>query len=425
MAPLLDTLREHAERAPDAVALIAPDGTPTTYESLVGQIEGLAHVLRGCGVGPTDRVAVAVPNGRDLAITNLAVISAAACAPFAVEQPAAEFERQLGRIGARALIVAPGHGAAAREAATTLDVPVLELRSDGPDERSPERTLTIDSATREPSRAPSGGRHTSEAALLLFTSGTTSAPKLVPITEEALVLSARNVATTLELDPRDRGLNVMPLFHIHGLVAALLAPLVSGGSVVCTRGFAAPELPEWFDRLSPSWYTAVPTIHRAMLDAARAYAGSGQPLRPSFRVIRSSSAALPRRLLDQLEATFDVPVIEAYGMTEAAHQMTSNPLHNTRKPGSVGCAAGPEVVVLDDLGEQLPAGAVGEIAIRGSTVTAGYLDDPEVNAAAFTNGWFRTGDQGRFDPDGFLTITGRLKEIINRGGEKVTPPRGR
>ena len=260
------------------------------------------------------------------------------------------------------------------------------------------------------------------AALLLSTSGTTSTPKLVPLTEESLLRSAANVATTLELGPSDCSLNVMPLFHIHGIVAGLLASLSAGGSVVCTPGFIAADVLGWVEDLQPTWYTAVPTIHQALLDVARRPGDRSKRLWPTLRFIRSSSAALPVRLMEELEQVFSVPVIEAYGMTEAAHQMTSNPLPpGVRKPGTVGRAAGPEVAVLDDDSRVVSPGTEGHIAIRGATVIAGYLDNPVANANDYVDGWFRTGDRGRLDDDGYLTITGRTKEIINRGGEKVAP----
>ena len=257
-----------------------------------------------------------------------------------------------------------------------------------------------------------------DVALVLHTSGTTSRPKMVPLTHGNLAASARHVGRALALGPGDRCLNVMPLFHIHGLVAATLASLAADASVVCTPGFAAADFLGWLDRLRPTWYTAVPTMHQAVLAATR-----GEPRATTLRLIRSSSAPLPRRTMAELERVFGVPVIEAYGMTEAAHQMTSNPLPpRPRKPGSVGVAAGPEVAVADDAGALLPAGATGEVVIRGPNVTPGYAANPAANAAAFTpDGWFRTGDQGALDADGYLFLSGRLKELINRGGEKVSP----
>ena len=259
-----------------------------------------------------------------------------------------------------------------------------------------------------------------DVALVLHTSGTTSRPKLVPLTHANLCASARHIQETLRLQGKDRCLNVMPLFHIHGLMGALLASCAAGGSVVCTSGFDASQFFAWLEALQPTWYTAVPTIHQAVL----ALAGRNREVigRCPLRFIRSSSSALPPAVMRDLEAALGAAVIESYGMTEASHQMCSNPLPpGERKAGSVGLAAGPEVAVMDPAGNLLSARRVGEVVIRGKNVTAGYESNPAANEAAFTHGWFRTGDQGYFDEDGYLFLTGRLKEIINRGGEKIAP----
>jgi acyl-CoA synthetase (AMP-forming)/AMP-acid ligase II len=211
----------------------------------------------------------------------------------------------------------------------------------------------------------------------------------------------------------------MPLFHIHGLIAAVLSSLAAGGAVICTPGFDALRFFRWMDEERPTWFTAVPTMHQAIL--ARAERNREIIARVPLRFIRSSSASLPGPVMEQLEKTFGCPLVESYGMTEAAHQMASNPLAGPRKPGKVGRAAGPEVAIMGDDGTLLPQGAIGEVVIRGPNVTKGYEANPDANAKAFTNGWFRTGDQGMFDEDGFLQLTGRLKELINRGGEKVSP----
>jgi len=255
---------------------------------------------------------------------------------------------------------------------------------------------------------------------VLHTSGTTSRPKIVPLTQRNVCASAANIAASLELGCADRGLNVMPLFHIHGLVAAVLASLSAGASVTCTGGFNALQFFAQLAESHATWYTAVPTMHRAILDRAARNAAVIRAAK--LRLIRSSSASLPPQVMAEIEATFGVPVIEAYGMTEAAHQMAANPLPpRARKPGTVGLPAGPEIAIMDAAGGLLPRGAMGEVVIRGVNVTPGYQGNPEANAAAFTNGWFRTGDQGVLDADGYLRITGRLKEIINRGGEKISP----
>jgi len=218
-------------------------------------------------------------------------------------------------------------------------------------------------------------------------------------------------------------MNIMPLFHIHGLIAAVLSSLGAGASVHCAPGFNALRVYGWLDEIEPSWYTAVPTMHQAILSRASRNADSVARARKNLRLVRSSSSSLPPQVMKELEETFDVPVVEAYGMTEAAHQMACNPLPPAvRKPGSVGIAAGPEVAIMDESDSTLlEIGQTGEIVIRGPNVTPGYENNPDANASAFTDGWFRTGDQGVMDDEGYISITGRLKEIINRGGEKISP----
>jgi len=256
--------------------------------------------------------------------------------------------------------------------------------------------------------------------MVLHTSGTTSRPKIVPLSQRNLCASARNIRQSLQFQPSDCGLNIMPLFHIHGLIAGVLAPLSAGSQVFCTPGFNALKFFAWMDEAAPSWYTAVPTMHQAILSRAgkNAEVIAHHPL----RFMRSSSSSMPPQVIAELEQVFGAPLIEAYGMTEATHQMCCNPLPPaTRKPGTVGVAAGPEVAIMNAGGQILPNGETGEIVIRGANVTAGYQSNPGANAEAFSHGWFRTGDQGVMDAEGYVSITGRLKEIINRGGEKISP----
>jgi non-ribosomal peptide synthetase component E (peptide arylation enzyme)/thioesterase domain-containing protein len=271
-------------------------------------------------------------------------------------------------------------------------------------------------ARDEADDAWAGGR---DVALMLSTSGTSAQPKLVPLRGSNLLASARNIARTLSLRPDDCCLNVMPLFHIHGLMAAVLATLQAGARVVCTDGSYGVRFFAWLEEFEPTWYSAVPTMHQAVLRQARDHAFAAR--RSSLRLIRSSSASLAPRLLHDLEDVFGVPVIEAYGMTEASHQVASNPLPpKVRKPGSVGLPAGPEIAIVDDRGHPLPFGMTGEVVIRGETVMSGYASGTTTEAA-FLDGWFRTGDLGRFEEDGYLHLSGRLKELINRGGEKISP----
>ncbi len=322
----------------------------------------------------------------------------------------------LSDLHAKALIIQYNSkvGSPARAAAQACRIPVIEL-SPVSEAEAGIFTLTGDAPS---STAHSGFSQPDDIALVLHTSGTTSRPKLVPLGQTNICVSAHNIAATLDLVEGDRCLNVMPLFHVHGLIGALLSSLAAGACVVCPPSFAVPTFFECLEVFQPTWYTAVPTIHQAILAAPK----RERVARPRLRFIRSSSSALPPQLMAELERTFNAPVIESYGMTEASHQMTSNPLPpGKRKPGSVGVAAGPEVAIMDEAGKMLPAGTLGEIVIRGANVTPGYASNDAANAAAFAQGWFHTGDQGFLDSEGYLFISGRLKEIINRGGEKISP----
>ncbi len=401
-----------ASLRPDAPAILAPGRPPLCYGDLISLMERVARGLRAAGIGPQDRVGVVLPNGPEMASAFLAVSAAAACAPLNPQYRREDFEFYLRDLRARAVLVSSESPAAASEAARALGVRIL-----------PIRTLDCAGAFEIEGAGAAGGFEwpdSNHIALLLHTSGTTSRPKLVPLSAANLAASARNIAASLSLAPSDVCLNIMPLFHIHGLAASLLATLISGGSVVCTGGTYARDFFDWLRDFQPTWYTAVPTMHQAIL--ARAIERRSLVRDSRLRFIRSCSAPLARTLLEELEQSFETPVIEAYGMTEAAHQIASNPLPpGRRKPGSVGLPAGSEVRILSADGELPAPGQSGEVIIRGTNVTSGYEANAEVNQAAFWNGWFRTGDQGWMDEEGYLYLTGRLKEIINRGGEKIAP----
>lgn len=401
---------------PDVVALLAPGRFPLSYRKLRAQIDLTIHQINGFGLGRGDRIALVLPNGPEMAVAFLAIAAGATAAPLNPAYRAHEFEFYLTDLGARALMVAAGSDSPARAVAQTLGIPVLELRP------HLDREAGLFTVAGDVSGDPlnPGFAQPHDVALVLHTSGTTARPKLVPLTQTNLCASAGHIQRTLCLQSEDRCLNVMPLFHIHGLVGALLASLAAGGSVVCTSDFDVTNFFMWFDKFHPTWYSAVPTIHQGVL--ASAVHNREVVARCPLRFIRSSSSALPPTVMRDLELAFGVPVLESYGMTEAAHQMCSNPLPpRVRKPGSVGLAAGPEVAVMDGEGKPLPPGMVGEVVIRGRNVMASYENNAAANEAAFLNGWFRTGDQGRMDQDGYLYLTGRIKEIINRGGEKIAP----
>jgi len=375
------------------------------------------------GVGRGDRAALVCRNGPEAASAFLSIASHCACAPLNPAYQAPEFEFCLADLRPRAVVVESGLDTPVRAVAAALGIAVLEL---APQVSQPAGVFELAGAetpacgTAPAGLLPPGPGDDNRVALLLHTSGTTSRPKLVPLTHANLSASARNIAESLALTERDRCLNVMPLFHIHGLAAAVLASLQAGGSVVCAPGFVAPLFFGWIEEFRPSWYTAVPTVHQSVI--ARAAQHRDVIEQCPLRFIRSCSSALAPSLMRELETLFRVPVIEAYGMTEAAHQMASNPLPpRPRKPGSVGVDAGPEVAVMDEAGSLQPPRKTGEVVIRGVNVTPGYADNPEANERSFANGWFRTGDQGYLDDEGYLFLTGRLKEIINRGGEKIAP----
>jgi len=408
-------LEQNASHFGARAALLSDGDEPLSHQQLRNQVAVTVTALNPLGVGRGDRVAIVLPQGPDLAVTFLAVAAGATAAPLNPAYVEKEFLFYLEDLQARALILPQGSDSPARAAANSLGVPVIELI---PGENGVGRFHL--SGVSRPLATAAGFAEADDVALVVHTSGTTSRPKMVPLTHANLLASARHIGATLQLQPTDRCLNVMPLFHIHGLVACVLASLGAGGSTVCTRAFGAERFPGWLEQWKPSWYSAVPTMHQAIL--AQGQAPPIQPVRSSLRFIRSSSAALPPPVMTGLEETFGVPVIESYGMTEAAHQIASNPLTpRARKPGSVGLATGLKVAILDEAGETLASGRTGEVAIRGPNVTCGYANNAEANATAFFRGWFRTGDQGHLDGEGYLFITGRLKELINRGGEKIAP----
>ncbi len=412
-----EVLTNHALARPDANAIIGDNSLYITYSRLSEQVQSLGHRLSSRGIQANNRVAVILPNGPVMAVAFLAVSSFAACAPLNPNYTVDEFEFYLSDLEADAVIVAGDVvDSAVRQAADRLVVPLFEIVTS-----SREGQIVIE-LRHDGSEIPAVAQAAAceDIAILLHTSGTTSRPKLVPLTQGNICASARNIIRALELSENDRCLNVMPLFHIHGLIGALLSTIVSGGSIVCTSGFDRDQFFFWLDAFKPTWYSAVPTIHQAIAGQCDETDSRGD--KHSLRFIRSSSSALPPNLFRQLEALFGIPVIESYGMTEASHQMASNPLPpKQRRPGSVGLPAGPEIGIMDAEDQLLSAGEIGEVVIKGHNVTSGYENNPEANRHAFSNGWFRTGDQGYLDTDGYLFLSGRLKEVINRGGEKISP----
>jgi acyl-CoA synthetase (AMP-forming)/AMP-acid ligase II len=401
---LLDVL--HAAPG-DRVAVVEPDGDDgvLTYDALRQRAVDMAGALAASGIGPGDRVAIALPNGLPAVVVTLAAAVTGTAAPL---NPAYRYEEvcfYLQDTGAK-LVVLPEDGAEdARRAASDCDVPVFTA----------EALATAGPTPRGPAREPAP----EDVALVLHTSGSTGRPKRVPLRHGNLAVSVGNVVETYQLAPEDVSLCVMPLFHVHGLVASALATFASGGTVVVPPAFSAFSFWRLVRAHGVTWYSAVPTIHQLLLARLGAERPDGAE---QLRFIRSCSAALPPEVMVQLESRLGVPVLEAYGMTEAAHQMASNPLPpGERKPGTVGPGTGVRIGILGPEGTELPAGEPGEVVIAGPNVIDGYEDNPAANADSFTAGWFRTGDQGVVDTDGYLRLTGRIKELINRGGEKIAP----
>jgi acyl-CoA synthetase (AMP-forming)/AMP-acid ligase II len=404
----MDTLLDVIEVAPGAAtALILPDSDArVSYDSLRRQVTDVAGALAAAGIGPGDRVAMALPNGLATIVGFLAASIAGTAAPLNPAYRYEEFVFYLEDTNAKVLILPPDGADEARRAAQDRGVPVLVA------ETNREGEVRI--------AGPSGqarGPDPEDIALVLHTSGSTGRPKRVPLRHRNLAVSVRNIARTYGLGDRDVSLCVMPLFHVHGLMASTLATFYTGGTVVVPPKFNALSFARIVRDYGVTWYSAVPTIHQLVVGRRAGAEGF-----PTLRFVRSCSASLSPDLMQKMEDHFGVPVLEAYGMTEASHQMASNPLPpSARKPGSVGPGTGVEISIRDEGGNSLPSGTPGEVCIKGPNVIREYENNPEATAKSFFGDWFRTGDQGYLDAEGYLVLTGRLKELINRGGEKIAP----
>lgn len=418
---MTSTLKELiAAHEPHHPAIGAPGKDWLTYGALRKLGDDVATQLHSFGIGRGDRVAIVLANGPAMATAFATIAQAAVTAPLNPAYREEEYTFYLDDLKAKAIVLADGYDGPALAAAKTCGLTIVRLV------QSDTGAAGAFSLRCDDTPAPAQDTQPATAddqALILHTSGTTSRPKIVPLLHSNLAASAINIKEALALTADDRCLNVMPLFHIHGLIAAVSASLAAGGSIWCAPGFDALRFFTWMQDARPTWYTAVPTMHQAIL--ARAPRNSDVIASVPLRFLRSSSASLPAQVMTALQDTFGAPVIEAYGMTEATHQMASNPLPPAaQKPGSVGIAAGPMVRIAHEIENHLIAGT-GEVVISGPNVTPGYESNPDANEKNFftENGqrWFRTGDQGAFDDEGYLYLTGRLKEIINRGGEKISP----
>jgi len=413
----LPRLLEHqAKRIPAAPAILAPGRAPLTYGGLYQHIDKMGRTLRVMGIGRHDRIAVVLPNGPEMAVAILAVAANASCAPMNPTYQAEELQRYFADLRPRALITQAGIDSPARRVALSRGVRIIEL-SIASDAAAGLFTLTGEQVGAPFHELVSPG----DVAVLLLTSGTTARPKIVPQTHANICASAYSSVAAFALRETDRCINMLPLFHGHGLHNTVMASLAAGASVVCTPGCDVNSFFAWLTAFQPTWYSAVPTIHQAILGQARHSRERVACCR--LRFVRSGSAPLPPRVLTELESTFKAPVIEYYAMTETTSTpIACNPLPPAqRKAGSAGIPVSLDVAIMDEGGTFLTGGQTGQVVVRGASVMAGYDGDPMATEAAFSGNWLKTGDLGFFDDDGYLFLAGRIREIINRGGEKVAP----
>ena len=419
----LNELFEHyARHSPDAPAILAPGRSALSYGALDQQISYVGGALRAMGLGRHDRVAVVLPNGPELAVAVLGVAASTTCLPTNPAYGAEELDRYFADLRPRVLITQVD--SAARRVALSRGVRIVELTTTG-DMQAGLFTLSDEQGTLASDHRSAPSQETavvpSDVALLMTTSGTTSRPKIVPLTHVNICTAACSWGAALALTETDRCLNVMPLFHGHGLIGTVLASLAAGASVICTPGCDIDSFFGWLTEFRPTWYSAVPTMHQAILAEARRHRERSAD--HGLRFLRSGSAPLPPHLIAELEKTFATCVIEFCGITEsAASPVACNPLPpRLRKVGSIGVPVELDVAIMDEGGALLPSGQTGQVVVRGASVMSGYDADSIATKAAFAGDWFKTGDLGFFDDDGYLFLAGRIKEIINRGGQKIAP----
>ncbi|HKE15003.1 MAG TPA: non-ribosomal peptide synthetase, partial [Kofleriaceae bacterium] len=391
-----------------------------TWRQLASLLAAAAADWRRLGIGPGDIVVTSLSTVVPATpAVFLAVAAASACIPLNSDYRVRECVEHMKGDRTRALVVFGAEETDAVEAARSLGLVVIRL---SPGAIMSGRWVAQTDGDAPPAAEAQGAAPApgpDDVALVLHTSGTTARPKVVPLTQGNLVASARQIAAWLKLAPGDRCLNLMPLFHIHGLVGALLSSVTAGATLVTTPALEPAAFGRWLVDSEATWYTAVPTMHQVIVAALR---GTDLPRPIRLRFVRSSSSPMPPPVAAELEALFGVPVLQAYGMTEASHQIACNPLPPGRtRAGSVGLPTGTEIRIVGEGGRVLARGQRGEVCIAGRGLFGGYADNPEANRASFLDGFFRTGDEGYLDEDGYLFLTGRLKEMINRGGEKIAP----
>ncbi len=410
-----DVVRRHAAASPDAPAVVAEGRPPLSYGALAALMDRFQRVFNGMGFGRQDRIAIVHPSNSAMTTVVMGIWSCATAAPINPDFTVGEFTIQMRDLGVKAVVVAADADTPARAAADHLGLPVIEIES--PDDQA-AGFVDIRPGPAGTCTHP-GAAQPNDLALVLTTSGTTSRSKIVPVRHRQLSAMSDYSARLFELTAEDRCLNLMPLFHGHGLYSSLAGTLYSGGSLINLPDFSSDAFFRMLVSLRPTWYSGSYTFHHTICAQAANYKAEIE--QAVLRFARTASGHLDSEIADELEAVLGVPVIQTYSMTETGRITGSPQPPRMRKRGTVGISAGGDVAVVGPDGAMLPAGQRGEVVTRGIHVFEGYENDPEANADAFVDGWFRTGDEGVFDEDGYLTLTGRIKEFINRGGEKIAP----
>jgi acyl-CoA synthetase (AMP-forming)/AMP-acid ligase II/thioesterase domain-containing protein len=403
-------IQQHAVTYPNRVAFISQNHKPILYGELRDCITSIASHLRDAGITCNERIAIALPNGLEAALAIVTVACSAVAVPLDPRLTPAEIGERLVRLNIAAIILPPGNSSA-RAAAEANDVALFTFTLN----HDCEATLEL---VRSRACTQFGDSEPNATAYILPTSGTTGRQKFVPIAHRHQIELSTRIEKCFELGPGDRCLCLSPVFYSHGLSMGVLTPLLSGGSVALPAHLTNPTLPDWLAELAPTWCSGGPAIYRAMSE--RLAKSTFFPTN-GLRFIVSAGMALTENVRTALETAVGVPVLEHYGLTESGMMVTNRPSQHLRKPSTCGKAPADTVAIAGPDGELLPPGEIGEILVRGPTVTCGYLDDPAANTNLFVGDWLRTGDLGCLDDDRFLTIRGRIKEVINSGGLKIMP----
>jgi len=403
-----------AQRDADAAAILAPVRAPLAFGALLDQIKDVRTTLNRCGLGRGDRIALLAGRGPETAVAALSIACCAVCAPLNAATTPTELEHGLVQTGAKALLVPATVSSEVKDLAPQVGILLLEYSVE---ESEPAGRFRIH-GSRSPAVARDDCPTTGDIAFILRTSGTTARAKIVPVSHGNVFARADKSRRMFGLSPADRCLNLMPLCYHHGLNSGLMSPLAAGCAVICPPAFDVETFLACMSEFSPTWYTASFTYHQAILEwlEQRPNALAGHRL----RFARAGSGPLPARVRVGLEKILSAPVLEVYGTTETG-TIAANPPVGMRKLGTVGLSPDNDIAIMDADGNLLAPGIEGEVIVRGATVFGGYENDPAANQRVFRDGWYRTGDQGFIDADSYIKLVGRLDEVINRGGEKISP----